>query len=71
MRSERNLRCIISSWTIMCWGVEIVRWRGFLPIALVVDPTLITPCMFAHGWGFVHVWCNHSSVSVFIVGSSN
>ena len=40
---------------MMCWGVEIVRWGGFQPIVLVVDPTLITPYMFVHGQAFVLV----------------
>ena len=55
----------------MCWGVEIVWWGEFQPIALVVDPTLITHCMFVHGWAFVLVWCRTSWVFVFIVSSSN
>ena len=55
----------------MCWDVESVWWRGFRHIVLVVDTTLITPCMFALGWGFVSVWYRSSRVSVFILSLLN
>ena len=38
-----------------CWGVEIVQWREFQPIVLIVGPTLITHYMYVHGWVFVLV----------------
>ena len=55
----------------MCWDVKSVPWRGFQLIVLVVDTTLIIPCMSAHGWGFVNVWCRSNSVSVFIFSLLN
>ena len=30
---------------------------------LIVEIILITPCMFAHGWGFVVVWYRSRIVS--------
>ena len=55
----------------MCWDVKNVLWRGSVHTVLVVGIILITPCIFAHGWGFVVIWCKSRTVNVFIVGLPN
>ena len=55
----------------MCWDVESVQWRGFVHTVLVVGITLITPCIFACGWGFVVAWYRSRTVTVFIIGLPN
>ena len=55
----------------MCWDVESVQWRGFVCTVLIVGTTLITICIFAHGWGFVVAWYKSKTVTVFIIGLPN
>ena len=55
----------------MCWDVESVQWRGFMHTVLVVGTILITPCIFACGWGFVAACYKSRTVTVFIIGLLN